>query len=297
MVDSFVALSIGIGLALAWAAKAFAARRRRNPRGLPLPPGPKGLPLLGNLLQFPQANPWEGYHKLCEKYGDVIYLKAPGHGILVLDYHRRAVDLLDQRSANYSDRMVSPIVELMDLSWSFGLMPYGPLWRQHNRTFHRFFSTSGVQQFYPILYEETNAFLRKVKSQPKDIFEDIQFLFGATLMRMSYGFDDAQRNEELVNIGAILVSRFSDAVVPGRLLVGFIPALKYIPSWFPGAGFQKILKNLAHLSFKTVHTPFEEAKSNLVRPLVPFEPFQVAHDASRYYLGTGREWEASQHCR
>ena len=62
----------------------------------------------------------------------------------------------------------------MDFGWSFGLMPYGSMWRQHSRTFHKYFSNSAVQQYHPIMYEETKAFLRKVNSQPSDIFEDMK---------------------------------------------------------------------------------------------------------------------------
>jgi hypothetical protein len=62
----------------------------------------------------------------------------------------------------------------MDLSWSFGLMPYGSTWRQHSRAFHKYYSNSGVQQFHPIMYEETKSFLRKVHAQPKDIFQDME---------------------------------------------------------------------------------------------------------------------------
>jgi hypothetical protein len=84
-------------------------------------------------------------------------------------------------------------------------------------------------------------------------------------MRVAYGFDDYQRNRALADIGSTLVSRFSDAVIPGRFLVSSIPALKHIPSWFPGAGFKKLFRELAHISSTALYPPFEEAKSNFVR--------------------------------
>ena len=63
----FVGLAVALGVFLL--ARGIAARTRRNPRRLPLPPGPKGLPLLGNIFQLPQTAPWEGYDKLCKEYG------------------------------------------------------------------------------------------------------------------------------------------------------------------------------------------------------------------------------------
>ena len=40
-----------------------------NPKGLPLPPGPKGYPLIGNLFDMPADKPWVVYDHWRKTYG------------------------------------------------------------------------------------------------------------------------------------------------------------------------------------------------------------------------------------
>jgi hypothetical protein len=44
--------------------------RRRNVAGLPLPPGPNGLPLLGNVLNFPKTDGWLKAAEWGKTYGE-----------------------------------------------------------------------------------------------------------------------------------------------------------------------------------------------------------------------------------
>lgn len=41
---------------------------------LPFPPGPRGYPIIGNLLDMPSELQWERYSEWSKKYGDTCYL-------------------------------------------------------------------------------------------------------------------------------------------------------------------------------------------------------------------------------
>ena len=64
---------LGIWFANAVACVLFAyllSRRRENRNGqLPLPPGPKRLPVFGNLFQMPMVKLWEKAREWGEVYG------------------------------------------------------------------------------------------------------------------------------------------------------------------------------------------------------------------------------------
>ena len=42
---------------------------RKRKRYLPLPPGPKGLPLIGNFFDMPSMYEWEKYMEWARQYG------------------------------------------------------------------------------------------------------------------------------------------------------------------------------------------------------------------------------------
>ncbi len=45
-------------------------RWRARTRGLPLPPGPRSLPLLGNIIHMSNRELWRANRELCRKYGE-----------------------------------------------------------------------------------------------------------------------------------------------------------------------------------------------------------------------------------
>ena len=103
----------------------------------PLPPGPPGLPIIGNLLNMPRRSAWLTYKELSRRYGmssklltmlhnrlltndpgKLIYLDVVGRGVLVVDDADIAVDLLDKHSAIFSSRPESTMVNLYAIHYS-----------------------------------------------------------------------------------------------------------------------------------------------------------------------------------
>lgn len=92
-----------------------------------LPPGPPGLPLLGNILDVPGTYEWFTYHAWGRKYGtslavgpghqypviaedvpfiesDIIHYRLFGTHVIVLNSAKAAQRMLEQQSAIFSDR-------------------------------------------------------------------------------------------------------------------------------------------------------------------------------------------------
>jgi len=78
-----------------------------------LPPGPKGWPIIGNLLDMPLEYTWLTYTTWGKKYGPLTYLSVAGVPILIVNSHRIALDLLEKRGQIYSGRPRGVMAELI----------------------------------------------------------------------------------------------------------------------------------------------------------------------------------------
>lgn len=101
-----------IGFLAVYVVKRFV--QSRSSSKLPLPPGPKGLPFIGNFNDLPPPSILEAEHwaKHKDLYGPVSSITVLGKTFVIINDSQIALDLLRDRSINNSGRPSMPFCEM-----------------------------------------------------------------------------------------------------------------------------------------------------------------------------------------
>ncbi|KAK0484843.1 cytochrome P450 [Armillaria novae-zelandiae] len=236
-----------------------------------LPPGPKELPLIGNLLDMPTEKEWLTFAKWGERYGDIATVAFFGQRLIVLNSEKIAVDLLDKKSSIYSDRPTIQMGgELVGWKNTLVLVPYGKRFRNYRRLAHQLFgSQATMKQFLPVEERETHRFLKRILAHPENLSQHIRKTAGAIILHISHGYDIEEENDPFVILADRATDQFSVSTAPGGFLVNHIPALRHVPAWFPGAGFQQKAKKWAETLEDMVDRPYHFVKSQIAAGKAP----------------------------
>ncbi|KAJ0421554.1 putative cytochrome P450 oxidoreductase OrdA-like protein [Aspergillus carlsbadensis] len=243
---------------------------KRTQSHAPLPPGPTPLPLVGNLRDLPPPGAEEWLHWLKHKdlYGPISTVKVFGQRLVILNDAQLAVDLLDKRSAIYSDRPDMPFAKLAGWGDGIALLEYGKRFHAYRKHIHREIgSKTSVARFNDVQEAEVSRFLLQLIHKPQDLASHVRKLTGAVILKIAYGYSiDYQKKDPLVDIAEEAVEQFSLAVQPGAWLVDLLPILRYIPAWFPGAGFQRTAERFRKHSNALADVPFEFVRQRMSEP-------------------------------
>lgn len=229
----------------------------------PLPPGPRGYPLIGHLRAVAEDK-HKYWYKVGQEYGPLASVKVGPLTLIIINSHDVAQDLIVKRFANYSGRARLPFVEILDESdaWESKLTltrQYGPQYKLHRRMLESGMTGAYAPRFHGLMEIETCQLLndllndktaRTTGMSSELLFKHIERVQTSFVIGGTYGFRTPHRLDP--NLVSILKSSHdSNAIAVSQTLLNFFPSLKSLPKML--SPYQKAAAKVRQYTVPWVH--------------------------------------------
>ncbi|KAF8491245.1 cytochrome P450 [Gautieria morchelliformis] len=204
----------------------------------PLAPGPRPLPMVGNLFQMPREQEWHTYQAWARKYGGRYHVSdAAGDPMIILNTLKATRDLMNERSANYSNRPYSVMNELCGVDWTV-TNSNGEVHRVRRSIVQRYFSGQAAVKHRSHQQDEARMLLANLLKSPDLLELHLKGHAASSILLGAYGFrvDGAtdplvQQMDETLQYGDKISGMTS-------VLLEKFPALNRYPRWMPFSSFR-----------------------------------------------------------
>ncbi|KAG2105137.1 cytochrome P450 [Suillus discolor] len=255
---STATLALGISCVIALGVASGLIRRRVYP--LPLPPGPRPIPFLGNVLQMDTKRPWLTYTAWGKTYGNIIHCCLLAIDLIIINSQTIAQELLEKRSANYSTRPVIRTNELAGLDFITGVLPYGETLRRHRKIFHQVLRADISVSYHRMYSRHANTLVINLLGATYDLQQHTEAYTGSLIVAVTYGHlshgSHLTRAHELIDIAKQIVTPEKTA-----MFIAF-PFLEKLPFWCFGGAHSQMGRS-RELSQQLLNEPFNEVKAQI----------------------------------
>ncbi|KAH8679423.1 cytochrome P450 [Ilyonectria robusta] len=217
--------------------------RRRH-----LPPGPSGLPFVGNLFDLADSD--EVQHKVRkwhQEFGDLFYTKIGGSDYVWLSSPKVVKDLMDKKSNIYSSRPPLPLAQDVASAGRRQLfMPYGAQWRQLRKHSHTLLNISSSIKYQPVQDLESKQVLRDLLDQPEMFYTINRRYSSSVIMLVTYGYRIPSFDDPLMKKIYTVLDNMTEMTAPGAHAVDSFPSLAVLPQFLLGNWYDHGKKAFDH---------------------------------------------------
>ncbi|EJU00759.1 cytochrome P450, partial [Dacryopinax primogenitus] len=191
------------------------------------PPGPQGLPLIGNLLQVPTRLAFLKFAEWSKVYGPLTSYTTLGQRVVVISSAKAAGDILDRLSAKTSDRPCFIKTEHLTHNMDFATVNQGAFWRTQRRAAHESLNVHAAKSFFPVQEEESCMLVEGLVRHPEiDIARHLYRYVSSIAWRVIYGHSTIKLEVDEPGVPPDSFFRaFFQATIPGGSIVDIFPFL------------------------------------------------------------------------
>lgn len=213
---------------------------RRLRQRKPYPPGPKGLPIIGNILMMNQFN-HRGLAKLSRTYGGLLHLRLGISHLFVVSSPQIARQVLQVQDHVFSNRPTTIAIRYLTYGQSdLAFCNYGPFWRRMRKLYVMMLFSRKRAESWASVDEEVHKAVRSVAANVGKPLNVCKVAFSLTrdiTFRAAFGSSSSSSNEGRLDEFLEIIQEFSK-------LFGEFNVADYVPSWLSWIDPQGINKRV-----------------------------------------------------
>ncbi|NXJ72288.1 CP1A5 protein, partial [Rostratula benghalensis] len=252
--------------------------RQPVPRGLKRPPGPRGYPILGNVLEL-RKDPHLALTRLSQKYGEVMEIRIGTRPVLVLSGLETIRQALVKQGEDFMGRPDLHSFQYIADGQSLAFSPdSGEVWKARRKLAQNALKTFSIApsptSSSTCLLEEhvskeadylVTKFLQLMDEEKSfDPYRYVVVSVANVICAICFGKRYDHSDQELLSL-VDLSNEFGEAAAAGNP-ADFIPVLRYLPSRTM-SGFKDFNKRFLHFLQKIVKEHYETYDKNNIRDI------------------------------
>jgi Cytochrome P450 len=205
----------------------------RDPRQKHLPPGPKGLPIIGNTHQLPTTDDVSKVIiQWAREYGEIFRIRLGMTNYIYLNTPEAVKELMDKKSNIYSSRHRMPMaLDTVSDGNRMLFMGYTKQWRELRKIMHSILTATQAVNYQPLQMYETRQLCVDLLDTPEQFYHHTRRYTTSVVMQVAYGHRVPNWDDKDVKDIYLVLDNFTKVTAPGEWIVDSFPTLANIPLW------------------------------------------------------------------
>lgn len=225
-----------LGLAILGAVVVIFLAARLYPQGskskYPLPPGPKGSPIIGNLRQVPAERSDVQFAKWAKEFkSDIIYVNLLGQPVIILNSVKSAVDLLDKKGAIYSDRPPFILLEALGFKNNIALTGDGAQFRKLRKAYGNFLSARSSMAYRDAQLKHAREMADEIEKCPDKWHSYLSRFATRVIFSMAFAIDVTDEDDPYFKLADKMGWIISNMGNNGITVLDIAPWVQHVPRW------------------------------------------------------------------